>query len=354
MPRRSGWAVLFIALGLASLTPAGDFRPCTWKRLDHVNKHLRGQVVDFTNNHRDDNRIWSNALCQKRDLYVYLPPCFDVAKCYPAMLYLHGIAQDEVGFLRLVPLVDQAMTCGRLPPMIIAAPDGTVRGTPTAFNVGSFYVNSRAGRFEDYVIQDVWPFVKQTFPVRPEPECHVIAGASMGGFGAYNLAIKNRCEFRLVAGIFPPLHTRYLDCRGKYFANYDPCCLGLRERLQPFRAVGRFYGGLVTVRERAISGPLYGSFNKDSINDIARENPYEMLDAFCVKPGELQMYVGYGKKDEFNLDAQIVAFIDKARGMGLDVSCTADPTGRHSTATGIRLFPAFCQWVSERLPADCR
>lgn len=79
-----------------------------------------------------------------------------------------------------------------------------------------------------------------------------------------------------------------------------------------------------------------------------------MLDAFGVKPGELQMYVAYGRKDEFNLDAQIEAFIDKARGMGLDICCTVDPKGRHSTETGVRLFPAFCQWISERLPGSCR
>jgi S-formylglutathione hydrolase FrmB len=353
MPHRAGWALLVILALAVGLTPGSDFRPCTWKKLNHTTKGLCGQVIDFTNNHREDNRIWSAALCQKRDVYVYLPPCFDPSKCYPAMIYLHGIAQDEVGFLRLVPVIDKAMACGHLPPMIIAAPDGTISGMPSITSAGSFYVNTPAGRFEDYVIQDVWPFVRQTFPVRPEPECHILAGASMGGFGAYNLAIKHRCQFRIAAAIFPPLHTRYLNCKGRYFANYDPDCLGLRERLGPFKAIGRFYGGLVTIRERRISVPLYGRFNPDSIEDIARENPYEMLDTHGLRPGELQMWVGYGKKDEFNLDAQCEAFVDKARGMGLDIDCVCDPEGRHSTATGIRLFPHFCTWLSQKLPALC-
>ena len=60
-----------------------------------INKKLRGQLVDYTHNHLRDRRIWSNSLCAKRDLYVYLPPCYDPCRQYPGMIYLHGIAQDE-------------------------------------------------------------------------------------------------------------------------------------------------------------------------------------------------------------------------------------------------------------------
>ena len=140
-------------------------------------------LIDLTHNHRHDNRIYSESLCTKRDLYVYLPPCYDPAKQYPVMIYLHAVAQDEIGFLRLVPLIDRAIACGKLPPMIVAAPDGTIHGGPVPWNGGSFYVNSRAGRFEDYIVQDVWNFVKANFSVRPEREYHILSGASMGGFG---------------------------------------------------------------------------------------------------------------------------------------------------------------------------
>lgn len=336
--------MLTLSLGLA---PATGLRPCTWFTICKVNKNLNGQVVDFTHNHLHDRRIWSNALCEKRDLYVYLPPCYDASKQYPAMIYMHGIAQDEVGFLRLVEMIDQAITCGRLPPIIIAAPDGSISGRPS-LSAGSFWVNSKAGRFEDFVIQDVWCFLNKNFSLRPEPEYHVLVGASMGGFGAYNLGIKHRQCFKTVAGIFPALHLRYLDCRGKYFSDYDPCCLGLRERLAPMKPVARFYG-VITIREFALSGPLYGYCNPNAINDIARENPYEMIDTMDLKPGELNMFVGYGKQDEFNIDAQVEAFVDKARCKGLAITCVCDPNGKHDTATGVRLFPQFCDWVTSIL-----
>src|SRR5687767_2948583 len=55
--------------------------------LRRTNHKLAGQVLDYTKNHGEDNRIWSNALCEKRDLYVYLPPCYDPKKAYPLILW---------------------------------------------------------------------------------------------------------------------------------------------------------------------------------------------------------------------------------------------------------------------------
>ncbi len=350
MLRRVLWSLAILLTFAIGLTPATGLRPKTWTPISRVNSKLRGQLVDYTHNHLRDRRIYSNALCQKRDMYVYLPPCYDPCRQYPGMIYLHGIAQDEASFLGLVQMIDEAMACGRIPHMIIAIPDGTTRGHPSITNAGSFYVNSRAGHFEDYIIQDVWSFVTSNFPVRPEPEQHVLCGASMGGFGAFNLGIKYRCQFKIAAGISPPLHVRYLDCHGNYFANYDPNCLGCRERLGPWQPVGRFYG-VITIRERTLSHPLYGCFNKEAIQQIAIENPYEMLDSFNVQPGELQMFAGYGANDEFNIDAQVEAFADKARCKGLDFTCIVDPCGRHDTATGKRLFPDVCNWLTQRLNA---
>ncbi len=88
---------------------------------------LQGRVLDFTHNHGADNRIWSPALQQKRDMYVYVPPGFDPCKQYPFVLWLHGHSQDEFVFLRdvIVPL-DRAIAAGQLPPVLIAAPDGSV------------------------------------------------------------------------------------------------------------------------------------------------------------------------------------------------------------------------------------
>src|SRR5262249_42649187 len=144
--------------------------------------------------------------------------------------------------------LDAAMACGRLPPMIIAAPDGSIRQFPQVFNAGSFFLNTRAGNFEDFVIHDVWNFLTANYPVRPEPEAHVLAGGSMGGGAAFTLGIKSRDESRVVLGVSPPLNLRWVDCHGNYRANFDPGCWGWRTDVSRRREIIARFFGVVKVR----------------------------------------------------------------------------------------------------------
>jgi S-formylglutathione hydrolase FrmB len=337
---------LGIAVGAAG---APGLRPSTWIRLTDVNGRLCGRVLDFTYNHGGDRRIYSPALCEKRDLYVYLPPAFDPSRLYPAMLLLHGIAQDEQFFLQVVEDLDRAMACGRLPPFLIAAPDGSITGEASVRLPGSFYLNTKAGRFEDYVVGDVWGFLTANFPVRPEREFHILAGGSMGGFAAYNLGFKHRDRFRVLVGLLPALNLRYQDCHGRYLADFDPSCTGLRDRLTPCKPVAKYFG-VIPVRLGRLSNPLYGG-DPHAIRKIAAENPVEMLDACDVRPGEFDMFIGYGGRDEFNIDAQVESFLSVARRRGLAVTVAYDPKGHHTPATGRRLFPDLVRWLGPLLAA---
>jgi pimeloyl-ACP methyl ester carboxylesterase len=318
--------------------------------LDRVNRSLHGRVVDYTHNHGADRRIWSEALGEKRDLYVYLPPGYDPCKRYALMIWLHGFAQDEYSFLAdVVGPLDQAVADGRLPPLIVAAPDGSLRGNSCGFNAGSFFVNSPAGNFEDFLMADVWDFVTSRYPVRPEPGAHVIAGVSMGGGAAFNKAIKYPDRFQTVLGIFPPLNVRWTDCRGRWNAPFDPDCWGWRTDFdRPCHVVGRFYG-VVTIRMRDSSFPLYGRRNPDMLPEISRNNPVEMLEPYQVRPGQLNMYVGYGGRDEFNIGAEVESFLFVARSLGLAVETEYDPEGRHDRPTALRLMPRAIAWLGAQL-----
>jgi S-formylglutathione hydrolase FrmB len=264
------------------------------------------------------------------------------------MLWLHGYAQDEASFLReVVGPLDTAIGCGKLPPMIIAAPDGSLHGGGV-LNPGSFFVNSQAGNFEDFVMQDVWNFVVEHYPIRAEREAHVLAGVSMGGGAAYNLAIKHRDRFKVVTAFFPPLNTRWMDCHGRYRANFDPCCWGWRTDVyRGCEVLGRFYG-VITVRVRRVLYPIFDR-NPETIDDISRENPIEMIDRLNLQPGELSMYVAYGGKDEFNIDAQVESFLYRARQRGLHIDVGYDPRGRHNVPTALRLLPDMLVWLGAQL-----
>jgi S-formylglutathione hydrolase FrmB len=343
-PRLIGLALLLICWPPPANAAAG------WRgarELEQTNQRLQGRVVDHTANHGTDQRIWSSALNRPMALYVYLPPGFDPAKQYPVVLWLHGLRQDERSFLsEVVQPLDEAMASGKLPPAIVVAPDGSIEAH-NRYQAGSFFINSKAGRYEDYLIQDVWGFVVAHYPIRPEREAHVLAGASMGGFAAYNLGIKYRQTFKVVIGIFPPLNLRYVDCHGEYRTHFDPDCWGWRTVLHRHEVVARFYG-VIKVRLKWLTDPLFGR-DTEAITAISRENPIEMLETYGLREGELEMYIGYGGQDEFNTTAQVESFLYRAKQLGLTVTVGYDPHGKHNAETALKLFPGVVTWLAPRV-----
>jgi S-formylglutathione hydrolase FrmB len=347
--KRAVWLVSLAILTVGQTQARAHLLPRPF-RLDRLNRHLAGKVIDHTHNHGPDRRIWSAALGEKRDMYVYLPPGYDPCKRYPLALYLHGFREDENDFIKdVVKPIDRAIACGQLPPVIIAVPDGSIHGVSCLAAAGTFFQNSKLGPFEDYVIQDVYGFVLQHYPIRPEPEAHLMLGVSMGGGAAYTIAMKYRHCFKLVAAIFPTLNLRWISCRGRYMDNFDPCCWGWREDFsRGHEVVGRFYG-VITVRLHTVINPLYGRKNPNTLALVSANNPIELLDTLDIKPGELEMYVGYGGKDQFNIDAQVESFLYRAREKGLCVGVGYDPKGRHDAKTGLKLLPGLIDWLRPRL-----
>src|SRR5438105_797088 len=95
--KHAGWLGALLVLWLpCSPVLAGSWRAD--RKLHRVATQLHGTLVDHTHNHGADHRMWSEALHEPRDMYVYLPPGFDPARQYPLMFWLHGFAQDEQSF----------------------------------------------------------------------------------------------------------------------------------------------------------------------------------------------------------------------------------------------------------------
>ena len=336
----------FVVLTLGILSPGvrgdGLILP---SELDRINRCLHGQVLDFTHNHGKDRRIWSPALCEKRDLYVYLPPGYDPSKQYRLAIFLHGAGQDEQFFLTsLVKEFDKAICEGKVPPFIVAAPDGSYYGRPSYFRIATFWANTDLGRYEDYLMDDVWNFLMKTFPIRPDRESRALLGASMGGSAAFTQAIKHKDRVKVAMGFMPALNLRWVDCHGKYEAPFDPLCWGWRERLRPFEIVGR-PKGILKIRFHNLYGPLIGH-GPDAMDKLSRFNPIEVMDQYDLKPGELDMYVAYGGQDEFNIMAQVESFLYRAKERKLEIGVEYDPRGRHDPQTGRRLLPGALQWVA--------
>ena len=165
-------------------------------------------------------------------LSIYLPPGYYESrdKRYPALYLLHGFTgtnrtwlidpegnnnepaadprdggYQHAGFLKRERL-DSLIAAGTVPELIIIAPNGR-----NAYK-HSFYVNSPvAGRWEDYIVEDVVDYVDANYRTLPTASSRGIAGHSGGANGALFLAMRHSNVFGSVYAMAP-------CCSGQIFS----------------------------------------------------------------------------------------------------------------------------------------
>jgi hypothetical protein len=111
--------------------------------------------------------------------------------------------------------------------------------------------------------------------------------------------------------------------------------------------IGRFYG-IIKVPLRRLVYPLFGR-GPQAVAKISHVNPIEMLDYYDVQRGQLSMFIAYGSKDEFNMDAQSESFIFHARERGLAITTLCDPEGRHNSATARKFLMPTVHWLAPQV-----
>jgi enterochelin esterase-like enzyme len=347
--RRVVAALLFIA----SAGTSAQAQVFDWVKLDRLNSKLCGRVVDFTQNHGADRRIFSPILGRPRDLYVYLPPGYNSSVAYPLFVYLHGAHIDEHAFLDpgVLKELDRMMSLGEIPAAVIAAPDGTNNGKNQITCGHSLWVNGLGGRFEDHIVGEIVPFMAGTFSLRPEREARALLGVSAGGFGAMTIALRHRDIFGVVATIGGPLNVRYNNQQGVYGDDFDPATYRERTEYEPEMIIAYYYLGLVRRRAREFFEPVFGA-GPDVSGKVVRDNPADVLRATDIRPGELTIHVNYPSLDNYNFDAQNQSFIWLASHRGLSVDVRVVPGAQHNLTYIEREVPPTCRWLgSHLLPA---
>jgi S-formylglutathione hydrolase FrmB len=335
---------------LALLLISPSFAFAGKRELNRLNRTLAGRVVDFTHNHGEDRRIESAILCQKRDLYVYLPPGYTPEKAYPFVFWFHGAFGDEIAFIRGAEVAefDRQIQQGCIPPMIMAAPDGTYSGKNNLLAQHSFYVNGQGGCVEDHIMREVVPFLMSNFSIRPEREAHGTTGISAGGLGAMVLAIKHRDFFGTCAVLGAPVNLRYWNCQGRYFANFDPRTYRWRTVYKPREVNGRFFFCLLQLRSRWLVEKVFGP-RAEVLDNIAANNPADLLITQNVQPGELNLFIDYPRWDNFNFDAQNQSFAWLAEQRGIEVTVVEHRGARHRIPYFERSHPELYLWLGKHL-----
>jgi hypothetical protein len=147
-----------------------------------------------------DNKV---GLSLHRSLKIYLPPGYASGKTrYPVVYLLHNInwSNDRIfaDGSATQPTFDRAISSGIIKPFIVVAADYT---SPAA---GAFYANSStAGRWEDFTLQEVVPFVDSHYRTIASPDSRGITGDFMGGFGALHYAFRHPEVFSAVYAMHP-------------------------------------------------------------------------------------------------------------------------------------------------------
>jgi enterochelin esterase-like enzyme len=139
-------------------------------------------------------RFYSAALHRRSDYLVYLPPGYSRARRYPVYYLLHGAPGSPQDFISVVSLdvqLSNRLSEHQLRPMILVMPDGRIKGNTFS---DSEWANTPAGNVESYVL-DVVRNVDRRFAAIPSRAARVIAGYSMGGYGALNIALHHLSVF---------------------------------------------------------------------------------------------------------------------------------------------------------------
>lgn len=154
-----------------------------------------------------------------RTFPVYLPPGYDDSdENYPTIYALAGFTGTGLNMPNfsaweesLPEMMDDLITSGKCPPVIVVMPDCfTSLG-------GSQYLNSTAiGRYEDYLIDDLIPFVDKILRTKASGSYRGVVGKSSGGFGALSLVMRNPGRFAAAASHSGDLYFQY--CYMKDFA----------------------------------------------------------------------------------------------------------------------------------------
>ncbi len=134
-----------------------------------------------------------------RQFPVYLPPSYDGKKSFPVIYLLAGFASTGISFLNfrfgrptLPEQIDRLIVSEGMNEAIVVMPD-----CMTKFG-GSQYLNSPAfGNYEDYLINELIPWIDRSFKTRPE--ARAVAGKSSGGFGALHLCMNHPGVFQALA-----------------------------------------------------------------------------------------------------------------------------------------------------------
>lgn len=249
---------------------------------------------------------------------VATPPSYAASpgRRYPVLYFLHDGQGDEAVLFRngVIDALEAEMREGRLPEMIVVCPRGP----------GTWWIDAQGGsrRMAAFLSDDLVPFVDRTWRTRASRGGRLVAGISMGGYGALRWALARPELFAAAGGLSP----------------------AIQQLCAPSVAALPFF----------IRPSLESAFGADPVANVLRKNDlYQMLlDDPSLAGRAPFLLVRCGTEDKYRL-AEIAGFLDRflsAFGLAHEVRLE---TGVHDWPYWRRVFPDFAASLASRLaPGD--
>jgi S-formylglutathione hydrolase FrmB len=236
--------------------------------------------------------VHSQAVGRELGVSVVVPAKIRPKGERPLLVFLHGRGGSDETFIGNEAVYEGLAKLGGKAPMV-AFPDGGDH---------SYWHDRREGDWGKYVMREVIPTVVERFGV--DPHRVAIGGISMGGFGAYDLALLHPQRFCAVGGHSPAL----------WFEGGET-------------APGAFDGA--------------ADFNRNDVVGMVRGNP----DAFAG----MRVWNDYGDEDPFRVYDE--GFVGYLRADGADLS-DHSWDGGHDSAYWNRHWGAYLRFYASAL-AGC-
>jgi enterochelin esterase-like enzyme len=147
-----------------------------------------------------ERSVWSRALGRSVHTLVYLPPAYDPSgPRLPTLYLLHGTpgTPESVFALGVASTLDRLIDRGGAPAMIVVAPAGGER--PDRDTEWDDAVGDPGARWGTFVTRDLVRAIDAEYATRRGRASRAIAGISMGGYGAVNLALGHAGTFGVAA-----------------------------------------------------------------------------------------------------------------------------------------------------------
>lgn len=275
-----------------------------------------------------------------RDVYCYVPPGYNTSSDrYPAIYFLSGFTGTGRMHLNFDPWaesidarLDRLISEGTMPPAICVLPDCFTRLG------GSQYVNSSAtGRYEDYVVAELVPFVDAKLRTKPGREHRGVTGKSSGGYGAFWLAMRHPDVFGALGSHAGDAYFAYC-----YLPDFPKLVMGLEKYggveafFQAFEAMPKKSDDAFAVLNILAMAACYSPNPKEPLGidlpvklpsgEIRPEiwekwidyDPVHMATRHAEALRSMRkIFIDAGKRDEFNLNLGARIFCTRLDALGI-------------------------------------